>query len=352
MASPRQFALTLTPEKRFDLIDVAERIRAQHGDVLGRHRRAFYCSLHTTAGYLDQSQCERLDFRLDRFFRRFQRIFPEGADYEHDKMHLREELSEAERAVEPRNGDSHLTFISAGLRNCVCYTNRPGQPVFFVDLDGVNEGTPRTRHTTVLAFDEEEVIDSVTWDVPTTDHEIDSVNLRHFSTGFDEVVGGLLARWPIESGRIELELDADETDVGITVNEYETLLMRHDLAEVLNNPVKFMAYQGRRMLADPRAIPAKSMGYARYDVVQLLKQVVIGAGLQGSFTERTLTRLMAIPARRRLRFKRAASLLVSDAGQPGRPRIVSGRYQSPILIQWRAAKRQRRRLRVTLRQFR
>ena len=189
MASPTELALTLTPAKRFDLIDVAELIREGHGDVLGQHRRAFYCSLHTTAGYLDQSHCERLDYRLDRFFQRFQRIFPEGADYQHDRMHLRTELTEDERRVEPRNGDSHLTFISAGLRNCVCYTNRPQQPVYFVDLDGVNEGQPRTRHTTVLAFDEEEVVDSVTWQVPTAAHGIDSVNLRHPSTGFDEVGG-------------------------------------------------------------------------------------------------------------------------------------------------------------------
>jgi hypothetical protein len=53
-----------------------------------------------------------------------------------------------------------------------------------------------------------------------------------------------------------------------------------------------------------------------------------------------------------LRFKRAASLLVSDAGQRGQPQIVSGRYQSPILIQWRATRSQSRRLRVTLRRFR
>ena len=65
---------------------------------------------------------------------------------------------------------------------------------------------------------------------------------------------------PIPSGRIELELAEDESDVGITVNEYETLLMRHDLAEVLEDPFKFVAGQGRRMLADPRAIPAKSHG--------------------------------------------------------------------------------------------
>jgi len=36
-------------------------------------------------------------------------------------MELRTELSDAQRKVEPRNADSHLTYIGAGLRNCVTY---------------------------------------------------------------------------------------------------------------------------------------------------------------------------------------------------------------------------------------
>ena len=38
-------------------------------------------------------------------------------------------------------------FIAAGLRPCVTHPNRPGEPVCFVDLDGVNEGRPRRRLT-------------------------------------------------------------------------------------------------------------------------------------------------------------------------------------------------------------
>ena len=34
-------------------------------------------------------------------------------------------VARAQRQVEPRNADSHLAFIGAGLRNCVTYVNRP-----------------------------------------------------------------------------------------------------------------------------------------------------------------------------------------------------------------------------------
>jgi hypothetical protein len=40
---------------------------------------------------------------------------------------------------------------------------------------------------------------------------------------------------------------------------------------------------------------------------------------------------------------------VSDAG--GRPSLIRGRYQSPILVQWRSAERTTRRLEVTLHRF-
>ena len=70
----------------------------------------------------------------------FQTIFPEGAGYEHDKLHLRTELSDEQRRSEPQNADSHLAFIGAGLRNCVTYITRPNEPVYLVDLDGVNAG--------------------------------------------------------------------------------------------------------------------------------------------------------------------------------------------------------------------
>ena len=78
--------------------------------------------------------------RLGQFFGAFRVVFPPGGEYRHDQLHLRAELSDEQKAVEPRNGDSHLTFIGAGMRNCVTYRNRPPAPVYFIDLDGKYQG--------------------------------------------------------------------------------------------------------------------------------------------------------------------------------------------------------------------
>ena len=86
------------------------------------------------------------------------RIFPEGAGYAHDQLERRLDLDAAQRAVEPRNGDSHLAFIAGGLRPCVTHPNRPGETVCFVDLDGVNDGRPRRRRTRVIGFHHEAVV--------------------------------------------------------------------------------------------------------------------------------------------------------------------------------------------------
>ncbi len=145
---PTELTLTLAPQRRFEAIDVNRRISQEHGDLLRRHRRALYTSFHTTAGYLDQSLSVRLNHRHDlvsQFFRAFHALFPQGGEYRHDQMHLRSELSDEQKVVEPRNGDSHLTFIGAGMRNCVTYRARPDAPVYFIELDGKSEALQRQR---------------------------------------------------------------------------------------------------------------------------------------------------------------------------------------------------------------
>ena len=154
--APKEISLALVPRARLDVIDVTQRITQEFGDLLQPYRRALYCSYHTTAGYLEQSLCARLRYSRERvapFIRAFQGLFPPGAGYRHDQLQFRAELSEEERRREPRNADSHLTFISSGLRNCVTYVNRPGTPVYFIDLDGIHEKGRRTRRTTVLGYD-------------------------------------------------------------------------------------------------------------------------------------------------------------------------------------------------------
>jgi hypothetical protein len=347
---PTQIDLALRPSGRFDAIEVTRRIAAEYGDVLGRYPKAIYCSLHTTAGYLDQSLAARLLHHQDKlalFFRAFRALFPPNAPYSHDQMHLRQELSAAQREVEPRNGDSHLTFIGAGMRNCVTYANSDGSPVFFVDLDGVNEGRARCRQTTVLAYEREELVERLRVSVPLSRHPIDSINLADPKLGLLDAIDELLARLGLEKGRVDIALDAAERHAGLTVNEYETLLMQHDLAEVLRNPLKFAALKGRHILDDPLAIPGKTLNYARYDVVRVMNSLMEAFRVSESVVERLVAKLMAVPARRFLR-SRKVTFLASDPDRVGRARLVRGIYQSPILVQWQAAEGQSRQIEISL----
>ena len=350
-----QWDLELTPRERFDVIDVAGRLREEHGDVLAPFRRVAYCSLHTTAGFLEQSLLARMEHRRDRldpFMGAFFTLFPANADYRHDQLDRRCELSEEQRRVEPRNADSHLAFIGSGLRNCVTYRHRPGEPVYFLELDGVFDGLVRTRRTRVLAFQREQTVETFPLEVPVSHHPIDSINLADTRLGVMAQVEDLISRHGVERGRVDLILDGTERDAGITVNEYETLLMRHDLTEVLRDPFRHVTARGRSFLRDPRSIPVKSLDYAKYDVVHIVNQVVDALKLSESAVARLLARLMAAPAQRFLRLKRHVSLLVAEPLNGGAPGLVRGTYQSPILIQWAATSRRARTLRVTLTRFR
>jgi thiamine phosphate synthase YjbQ (UPF0047 family) len=346
---PTEVRLTLAPQRRFEAIDVNTRVADQAGDVLTRHRRALYCSFHTTAGYLDQSLSVRLRNNQDllsKFFRAFHALFPQGGEYRHDQMELRTELSDAQKVVEPRNADSHLTYIGAGLRNCVTYRTRPNTPVYFVELDGMTEAMRRQRTTAVLAYDHERVIERITVTIPVSKHPIDSVNLADPRFGLIDSVNELLKRKGLEYGRVDLVIDPAERNVGLTVNEYETLLMQNDLAEVLRNPLRFARIKGRNALNDPLAIPGKTLSYARYDVVHLMNSLMEALRLDQSSVERLLAKVMSVPARRFLRSRRV-SFMAKPTSAEGAS-IVRGTYQSPILVQWQPAERQERRVDVVL----
>jgi len=352
--APKEITLALLPQARLDVIDVAQRIAMEFGDFLSRYRKAVYCSYHTTAGYLEQSLCARLHHSREHvapFIRAFQKLFPPGANYRHDELQLRAELSEEERRREPRNADSHLTFIGSGLKNCVTYVNRPGTPVYFIDLDGIHEKGRRTRRTTVLAYDDDEVVQSGQIAVPVSRHPIDSVNLRDPRNGFMDQLSGLLEQSGIDKGRIDLALAPNERHVGLTVNEYETLLMRHDLAEVLRDPFRVMAIHSKHMLIEPMAIPSRTLDHAKFDFVHIFNELMDAFRVSESVVERILATFIRVPAARFLRMKRSISLLVSDTEGRGKSRIVQGTYQSPILVQWRRAEHQVRHLDVTITRF-
>jgi len=313
-------SLEIRPRARFDLVDVRRRVLEMHGRMLEEFPQVLYCSFHTTAGYLDQRTVWRLNARsngVTPYLRAFQTVFPEGAGYRHDELHLRNELSDEQRRVEPRNGDSHLAFISAGLRSCVTYRHQPGESVYFIDLDGINGDRPRHRVTTILGFRSEEVVARQCLAVPMTDRSIDAVNLKDPCLGLFQQIEELIARHEVTTGRIHVTLSAGERQAALTINEYETLLMQHDVPEVIRNPFRFMANR-RGPLASPRAFrSARTTAFARF-----------------------------------LRLQRSVSLLVSDGGTDDGGRVVHGRFQSPILLQWGAAEGCSRDVEVTLTRFR
>lgn len=350
---PTEMTLTLAPQRRFEAIDVNRRINAEFGDLLRRHRRALYTSFHTTAGYLDQSLSVRLNHQHDlvsQFFRAFHSLFPQGGEYRHDQMELRSELSDEQKIVEPRNADSHLTFIGAGMRNCVTYRTRPDAPVYFIELDGKTDISVRSRKTTVVAYDHDEVVARSSFAIPVSKHPIDSINLADPKIGLLERVNEVVARAGVERARVDLVVDPSERNVGITVNEYETLLMQHDLIEVLRDPLRFARIKAGNMMSDPLAIPGKTLNYAKYDVVHLMNSLMEALRLdQGSF-ERLVAKVMSLPARRFLRSRRVSFLAGSDR-QSNVPVMLRGTYQSPILVQWQPAEKQARHIDIVVSQF-
>ena len=352
--SPQELTLEITPRARLDVTDVRGRVAALHGDLLDRYENCLYCSLHTTAGYLPQSLAARLTARPDGigpYIDVFRTIFPEGAGYRHDDLDERTDLSPLQRPVEPTNADSHLAFIAGGLHACVTYsTSRPG-PVCLIDLDGVYAGTPRRRVTRLVGFNHEHQVARTTLEIPVSAHPIDAINLRAPKLGLYEQLAGLIDRHHIAKGRIRMKLASGEQFASLTVNEYETLLMRHDLADVLRNPLRFAAEKARHAWNDPRAVPSKAVDYAKYDFVRALNELMDVLGLRASPIEGLIARALAVPAARFLRMKRSVDLLVSDLQTPGRGTIVEGTYQTPIMVQWRGARRGARTVDVVLTRF-
>jgi thiamine phosphate synthase YjbQ (UPF0047 family) len=340
---PLDLSLNVVPRSRFDMVDLRGLVSAKHGVALAAYPHCLYWSSHTTAGFLERSVASRLLQRpgVAAYIEAFRAIFPEGADYEHDRLERRLELAPEQREVEPKNADSHLAFIAAGLRTCVAYANRADEPVCFVDLDGVNAGRPRCRHTRVIGYHREDVVARQQIEVPVSNHPVDSVNLKDPRLGIADQLNEFVRAHGVSKGRLRLALHAGERHAGLTVNEYETLLMRHDLPDVLRDPLRFAIEKGRHAIADPRSVPAKTLEYAKYDLVRVMNQVVERLGLSESLVERLLARTLAMPANRFLRMKRSVNLLVSDEGI-GKGPVVEGTYQSTILVQWHRAPRQAR----------
>ena len=353
---PLELSLDITPRGRLDVIDVRAQAAATYGDVFEQYNRCLYCSLHTTAGYLPQSFAARLGSGPQGVRPVYRSV--------HDRVSGRRraistttwiaalELTAEQRPIEPTNADSHLAFIGSGLRACVSYvTRRPG-PVSFIDLDGVNAGKPRRRMTTLVGYDNEIEVARTTLHVPVSStHPVDAVNLKDARLGLYDQLDELIRKHGVEKGRVRLSLGSGEQFASLTVNEYETLLMRYDLAEVLKNPLRFAAQKAKHAWDDPRAVPSKAIDYAKYDLVRAVNRLVDALGLAESAFERVFSQALAVPASRFLRMKRSVDLLVSDTKNPGRGAVVEGTYQAPIMVQWRKAARGERQVAVTLSRF-
>jgi thiamine phosphate synthase YjbQ (UPF0047 family) len=353
--SPFEVALEIRPESRFHVVDVRERARATFGDALEGYTHCLFNSPHTTAGYLPQSLAVRVAAhpqRLHPYLDLFRAVFPPNAGYSHDKLDLRSDLAPAQRLVEPTNGDSHLTFIGGGLHACVSYAMRRPGPIYFIDLDGMQaEGSPRRRLTTIVGYNRKIEVARQVVSVPVSSHPIEALNLKDPRFGLFDQVSDLIARHGVRKGRVRLQLARAEQHASLTVNEYETLLMQHDLADVLRDPLRFAAEKARHAWNDPLALPAKAVEYAKYDLVQALNRLVDALGARAARLERLLARAVEPAASRFLRMKRSVDLLVSDAGNPGRGAIVEGTYQAPILVQWRRPSDAVRHIEVSLVRF-
>ena len=342
------------PAARVDLIDVRGKLREEYGSDFTRYPKAFYISDHTTAGYLDQRLAKVLKHdssNIQDYLQVFLKLFPPDADYGHDKLHLRTELSDQQRAVEPRNADSHLAFMGSGLRSATSYALRGNEPVWFVELDGVHVGGTRRRRTTVVAYSGEEEVAQMQVRVPASPRSIDAQNLRDPGLGLIGQLEALAREHRVAFGRFDVSLPVEEHSAGLTVNEYETLLMTHDLRDVLRDPLRFVAQIGREALQAPRAIPVKALNYAQYDAVQVFNQLMDQVGARRSLVEKVVNRALALPVSHFLRMKRAISVPVLDRQGEGVGEIGWGTYQSPILVQWKGAPHAARTLNVRLVRF-
>ena len=383
---PFKATLWIKPAFRTDFIDVRAKLAEEFGSEFARYPKALYISDHTTAGYLDQRLAQRLEYdqaKLQEFIRVFHEIFPPKAGYVHDELDLRTELSDEQRATEPENADSHLTFIGAGLQSAASYDHEKDKPVWFVDLDGVHRGGTRQRRTTVVGYGEEEVVARTQLTVQVPSHGIDAIDLREQEFGFVDRLQALVEEHGVPFGRLDVSLAPQEKGASLTVNEYEPLLMNSDLRGALLSPLRFMADQGREVLSRPLSLPGKALRLpgkalrlsgkalhvarmgttafrsspgpvidsATVEAVHILNRVLERIGVDESVIARVLNRTLAFPVSRFQGLRRGISLPVIDRDGDGKGEIPWGTYQSPILIQWKAPKGPTRELDVKLVRF-
>ena len=189
------------------------------------------------------------------------------------------------------------------------------------------------------------------------------IGLDDAEIGLSATVEDLIRQHAVTSGVVRISLDETESDAGLTVNEYEPLLVRNDLPGVLRNPLRYMREQAVSIIRDPFSLPTKARHYLRHDLVEiiheirstigrnasLLESVIHRLGIHVALLDSVIDRVATVPAPRWLRVGRSVALLVAENGGAGQ--LVRGRYQSPILLQWHRAQSSRRKLTVAIQRF-
>jgi hypothetical protein len=265
---PLEVRACVTPSARVQLLEVSA--TAGIDAIRAEYPRVVYTSLHTTAGYLEQRTVRALAANEDgilAYLRPYLARFPRDAGYQHDLLHLRAELTREQQLTEPKNAHAHLVYIASGLSACVSYVSHPGEPVHLVDLDGVYGDAWRQRHVRVVGYTSEVPVPQKHWTVPIVGNTC--VDLSALSCRLFEQLGQMVRSQNVTKGRVRLTLAA-APNIALTVNEYEPLLIVHDLAAAL---------QARALV-----------------------------------------------------LRRGVSFLISDDDTPGFGRVIRGPYQSPILM--------------------
>jgi len=303
-AAPQHVTVRLQPARRVAVLPVRAAVRATHPEVLA-HPQVLYSAHHTTAGFLDAEARRETgaEARAIRpFLAPYRALFPYGAGYRHDQMHLRTELRPAQRRCEPHNADAHLTYIGAGLTACA-HTSSETE-VALVDLDGVNQetGHHRQRYVTALGFTETATVTSFEVPVPAPQVERGATSLHDPRLDLVVRIQAALARYNVSYGCVRLALTGDAGGAALVINEFEPQLMHHDVARVLRTPQAF---------SQTKQIPAPAGERSP-------------APTEMSFAERPED----------LRLSSTCRLMVRPPQENSRSRLVQGRYQSPILLHW------------------
>ena len=122
----------------------------------------------------------------------------------------------------------------------------------FIDLDGVHAGTrPAPAGRASSATPPKRPSRTARLVVPVSAHAVDSVNLKDPQLGVYETCAELVAQHGVTKGRIRSSLAPGERHAGLTVNEYETLLMRHDLSRSAARSAAVHGGKGRSHARQP-----------------------------------------------------------------------------------------------------